>query len=63
MVFNREYVIELRILSKVCFSMKTNENILTEIKINDEERARLTDRALILLTLKVTEKQNLQYLT
>lgn len=40
--------------------MKPKKNLL--IEINDEERAQLTDRALILLSFKDTEKQNLQYL-
>ena len=42
--------------------MKPKKNLLKEIEITDEERAQLTDRALILLSFKNTEKQNLQVL-
>ena len=42
--------------------MKPKKNALTEIEINDDERARLTDRALILLSFKDTERQNLEFL-
>lgn len=42
--------------------MKPKENVLPEININDENRARLTDRALILLSFKETDKQNLEFL-
>ncbi len=42
--------------------MKTKKNCLNEIEITEEERAQLTDRALILLSFKDTEKQNLQIL-
>ncbi|UCG02402.1 MAG: hypothetical protein JSW11_00110 [Candidatus Heimdallarchaeota archaeon] len=42
--------------------MKPKKNLLTEIGINDDDRAQLTDRALILLSFKDTETQNLGYL-
>ncbi len=42
--------------------MKPKENILKEINITEEEMACLTDRALILLSFKDTEKLDLQVL-
>lgn len=42
--------------------MKTNRNLSKEIEITEEERVQLTDRALILLSFKDTERQNLQFL-
>ncbi len=42
--------------------MKPKNNLLTELKITDEERCHLTTRALILLSFKDTEKQNLQFM-
>jgi hypothetical protein len=42
--------------------MEPKKNVLTEVEINDDERAHLTDRALILLSFKDTERQNLEFL-
>ncbi|MHA2243956.1 MAG: hypothetical protein ACXADY_03225 [Candidatus Hodarchaeales archaeon] len=42
--------------------MKSKKNLVKEIEITDEERAQLTDRALILLSFKNAERQNLQVL-
>ncbi|MFX1285645.1 MAG: hypothetical protein ACFFB5_18540 [Promethearchaeota archaeon] len=42
--------------------MRTKKNILKEINLTEEERTQLTDRALILLSFKDTERQNLQFL-
>ncbi|MFX1517941.1 MAG: hypothetical protein ACFFC6_16690 [Promethearchaeota archaeon] len=42
--------------------MKPNKNVLTEIELSEEMRAQLTDRALILLSFKDTDKQNLAFL-
>ena len=43
-------------------SLKPKNNALTDIEINDDERTQLTDRALILLSFKDTERQNLEFL-
>ncbi|MFX1506331.1 MAG: hypothetical protein ACFFDC_09475 [Promethearchaeota archaeon] len=42
--------------------MKPKKNLLSEINISDEDKIGLTDRALILLSFKDTEKQNLEFL-
>jgi hypothetical protein len=42
--------------------MKPKKNVLSEINISDEDKTRLTDRTLILLSFKDTEKQNLELL-
>ncbi|MFW9906298.1 MAG: hypothetical protein ACFFFH_18400 [Candidatus Thorarchaeota archaeon] len=42
--------------------MKPKKNVLSEINISDEDKTRLTDRALILLSFKDTNKQNLGFL-
>ncbi len=42
--------------------MKPQKNALIEIIINDNERVHLTDRTLILLSFKDTERQNLEFL-
>ncbi|MFX0016531.1 MAG: hypothetical protein ACFFB2_16470 [Promethearchaeota archaeon] len=42
--------------------MISKKNMLKEIQITEEERKQLTDRALLLLSFKDTEKQNLQFI-
>jgi len=42
--------------------MKPENNVPTEIELDIERRAQLTDRALILLSFKHTDKQNLAFL-
>lgn len=42
--------------------MKPKNNMLIDIELTDEERGQLTTRALILLSFKDTEKQNLQFM-
>lgn len=42
--------------------MKPKNNVMTEIELSEEIRSQLTDRALILLSFKNTDKQNLAFL-
>ena len=42
--------------------MKPRKSVMTEIELDNEMRAQLTDRTLILLSFKDTDKQNLEFL-